>query len=331
MSKTKIKDADYLYLTAMLKAREPKMLNAQRLERVLEAPGFDGAAKLLCDCGFEDMSGMNASQVEETLKKRQEAIFSELTALVPEPELLQLFRLKYDYHNAKVMIKSQAAGIEAEYLLSNAGNIPAARLAEGCSSEEHDTLPELLARAVTESAAVLSRTENPQLADFIMDRAYFENMLLLAQAISNPFMQQYVSVLADSANLRAAVRTARMGRDMEFLRRALVPGGNRKPEEIAQAVLYGDGAAELFAGTVLWQAAVTAAQQGSLTEFELECDNAVTAFFAQAGTVSFGAPAVAAYLAAVEGEMMAVRILLTGKLAGVQPEKLRERLRDTYA
>ena len=82
---------------------------------------------------------------------------------------------------------------------------------------------------------------------------------------------------------------------------------------------------------MLWQAAVTAAQQGSLTEFELECDNAVTAFFAQAGTVSFGAPAVAAYLAAVEGEMMAVRILLTGKLAGVQPEKLRERLRDTYA
>ena len=54
--------------------------------------------------------------------------------------------------------------------------------------------------------------------------------------------------------------------------------------------------------------------------------------FAQgAKLVSYGPEAVAAYVAAVEGEIQAVRMILTGRLAGVRPEAIRERLRDLYA
>ena len=38
-----------------------------------------------------------------------------------------------------------------------------------------------------------------------------------------------------------------------------------------------------------------------------------------------------AYLAAVENEITAVRMILTGRLAGVKSEAIRERLRDLYA
>ena len=41
--------------------------------------------------------------------------------------------------------------------------------------------------------------------------------------------------------------------------------------------------------------------------------------------------AAVAYLAAVEGEITAVRMILTGKLSGIEPETIRERLRDLYA
>ena len=37
-----------------------------------------------------------------------------------------------------------------------------------------------------------------------------------------------------------------------------------------------------------------------------------------------------AYLAAKENEFTAIRILLTGKLAGLEPDTIRERLRDAY-
>ena len=40
----------------MLRAREPRLLNAERAGRMLDAASFEEAAKLLTDCGYPDLS-----------------------------------------------------------------------------------------------------------------------------------------------------------------------------------------------------------------------------------------------------------------------------------
>ena len=74
-----------------------------------------------------------------------------------------------------------------------------------------------------------------------------------------------------------------------------------------------------------------AASGGRMTAFEKACDNAVTAYLRDAKLISFGPEALIAYLAAVEGEVTAVRMILTGRLAGIASDTIRERLRDFYA
>ena len=69
---------------------------------------------------------------------------------------------------------------------------------------------------------------------------------------------------------------------------------------------------------------------GRLTDFERLCDNAVNDYLKTARLVPFGDAPVVAYLAAKENEFTAIRILLTGKLAGLEPDTIRERLRDAY-
>ena len=44
----------------MVAARAPKLLTNEKAERMLDAPTFEDAAKLLTDCGYPDMSQMNA-------------------------------------------------------------------------------------------------------------------------------------------------------------------------------------------------------------------------------------------------------------------------------
>ena len=73
----------YLCLSAMLRAREPKLLNDDRAARMLEAGSYEDAAKQLGDCGYADMSQMNAKEVEAYLSERRSEIFAELTALPP--------------------------------------------------------------------------------------------------------------------------------------------------------------------------------------------------------------------------------------------------------
>ena len=104
MSEKKISDREYLYLSAMLKAREANMLTRDKLERMLSAGSFDDAAKLLTESGWPDMSGQTAAGVDKLLSARREEIFAEMERTIPEREVVAVFRTRYDYHNAKAII-----------------------------------------------------------------------------------------------------------------------------------------------------------------------------------------------------------------------------------
>ena len=323
------KREDYLFLSSMLRAREARMLSREKAERMLDAPSYGECAKLLTDCGYEDMSQLNAVQIDRALSARRAELFRELSLQPPARTLVDLFRVKYDYHNAKAVLKAEATGSDPLPILSASGRVPPETLLSAYREESWRELPERLAKALAEGKEILARTANPQLSDFSLDRACFEELVSLSEAEENAFVRGYVAVLADSTNLKSAVRTARMGRNAEFLRLALVPGGKVDADRLAAS--GGEGLAGLFGGTVLAEAAAqgtAAAEGGSLTAFERACDDAVTNYLRGAGLVSFGKEAVLAYLAALENEITAVRMILTGRLAGIAPQTIRERLRE---
>ena len=124
-----------------------------------------------------------------------------------------------------------------------------------------------------------------------------------------------------------------MGKNQDFLAEVLVDGGEIEARRVIAAADK-EGLAALYAHTALERAAQLGAEAlsgGSMTDFERACDNAVNTYLRSAKLVSYGPEAVIAYLAAVEGEVQAVRMILTGRLAGVKPQVIRERLRDLYA
>ena len=317
----------------MLRAREPKLLNNERAERMLDAASFEDAAKILTDCGYPDMSQMTAAEVEQALAEHRAEIFAELGRLSPDRELVDVFKLKYDYHNAKAIIKAEAMGSDARRLLSDAGRVSGAELLELYNAEHYSQLPPTLGKAMAEAKSVLARTANPQLSDFVLDKAYFEELKAAADKLDNGFLRGYAAVLSDSANLKSAVRTLRMGKNQDFLAEVLVDGGETEARRII-AASDRESLAALYAHTGLEKAAQLGAEAlsgGSMTDFERACDNAVNTYLRSAKLVSYGPEAVVAYLAAVEGEIQAVRMILTGRLAGVKPQVIRERLRDLYA
>ena len=317
----------------MLRARETKLLSMEKAERMLDAASFEDAAKILTDCGYPDLSQMKSEEIEEALAARRSAIFDELGKLSPDRELVDLFKLKYDYHNAKAIIKAEAMGTDCRRLLSDSGRIPGAKLLEIFNEDKRILLPQKLADAMAEAKAVLARTANPQLSDFVLDKAYFEELRAAADKVGSPFLKGYAGLLTDSANLKSAVRTLRMGKNQDFLAGVLLEGGSVSTQRIINAGDK-DSLAALYAHTKLEKAAALGADAlsgGSMTAFELACDNAVNAYLRDAKLVPYGCEPVAAYLAAIEGEIQAVRMILTGRLAGVKPQTIRERLRDLYA
>jgi len=300
---------------------------------MLETATFEDAAKLLADCGYEDMSAMSAREIDAALSARRQKLFDEITRMVPDSAVADIFRVKYDYHNAKALIKAQAMGQSAEHLLSASGRVAPEKLAEAFREQHYNGLPGKLGSVMESAKGVLARTANPQLADAELDKACFEELADLAAELDNPFIEGYIALLIDSTNLKSAVRTMKLNKGSVFMENVLLKGGNIAKDRILAAgtkedlsALYARG--KLAAAAVLGEDAIAG---GPMTKFELACDNAVNSYLTGAALMGYGPETVATYLAAVEGETTAVRMILTGRLGGVKPAVIAERLRDLNA
>ncbi len=309
------------------------MVSGSKAEQLLEASSFEDCAKMLVDNGYEDMSQMNLKQIEAKLSEYRTGLFHELETMLPDVAALDLFRLKYDYHNAKVLIKAGSGQPDSDRLLSDSGRVSAAKFKTLYEEDRLKEIPGMLSEAAAEARALLERSANPQLADFLLDKTCFSELEATAKQLNSPFAEGYVRILADTTNLRSAVRVLRMGKDIGYMHEALVPGGSVSEDRIVQAVSR-DGLAAAFAGGPLAAAAEIGSELiggGRMTEFELACDNAVQSYLSSAKRSSYGVECVLGYLAGKEAELTAIRMILTGRLAGVPTDTIRERLRDLYA
>ena len=330
----KIKDTDYLVISARIKAMENGLLTRERMEQVLEAKSDEEAVKLLQECGYPALDAADPEALDAALSAAREETLSDLLDGAPDPRYLDVFKLKYDYHNAKAVLKAQAMGTDPDHMLMDLGRVPAKALRQAVESGELDELPPLLAAAAAEAGEVLDTTRDPQLSDIVLDRWCYRDMAAVAEATGSPFLRGYVAAQIDASNLRALVRTLRMGKGAEFLQGVLFEGGDLSPDSLlAVAAAGGSGLMELYAPTRFQQAAESGAEAlkgGALTEFEKRCDDAVADYLDGAKFVPFGEAPLVGYLAARETEYTNLRILLMGRGAGLAPEVIRSRLRAGY-
>jgi V/A-type H+-transporting ATPase subunit C len=329
-------DRDYCFLTTRLRSLEIQMLNRDRMELMLEAGDAREAATILQECGYGDINDFSAEGLEKALSEERENIFRDVTFFAPDPHIVDVFRMKYDYHNAKVLLKSEALGLAPQRLLSKAGRLPAHQITQALLTSNFIGLPLILQNAITEAREILGTTRDPQLADAILDHAYYAEMYELALQTESAFLCDYVRVCIDAANLKSAVRCARIGKGADFLRSMLHEGGSVDPGRIVEMMVAGASVEDFYAATGLKEAAAAAQAVISgggaeaMTEFERLTDNAVSAYLAKARYVPFGEQPVIFHLAAREVEFIAVRIIMTGLNAGIAPETIRERLREIY-
>ena len=163
------KDTDYLFLSARIRAMERRLLTAQRLEQLLQSPSVENCSQL----PVHDEPSLQAA-----LSAQREAVFADVSRFMPEAEVLDVFRLKYDYHNIKTLLKAPQ---DAERLLIDAGTVPAETMQKKhAENGGWDFLPADMAAAADEAQRVLAETGSARSSDCILDRAYFARLEKLA-------------------------------------------------------------------------------------------------------------------------------------------------------
>lgn len=329
-----LKDTDFLYATMRIRSLERNLLNRERIERMLEAKSHDDAAKILYECGYGEMSAVAPSEWERVIAEERGAVYKLIRSLTGLSPLLDVFRVKYDYHNVKTLIKSEVTGEDSSHLLVDAGRMPVAAMREAMRDQRYNELPGDLKLCVADARETLARTGDPQVADFLLDRRCVVEMQKSAAESGSAFLVKYVEMFIDIYNLRAVVRTTRLSREPDFLRTVLANGGSVSAGRLTGAVTSGSPLEDVYAGTPLYDTALAgvAAARGEtpMTSFERLSDNALLKLLTSARRVAFGEQPLVGYLAAKESEFTAIRTILAGRAAGVAADVLRERLRECY-
>ena len=260
----KIKDTDYLYLSAYLHAKE-----ARRGEAA------------------EDKA----------------AVYRELGMKAPDPRIVDFFRLKYDYHNAKVYLKSVAAGEDNSHLYLSLGRYSPAALTEACRTEDYRSFSRGFAAALKESSETLGRTADPRLADFILDQAYVKELKETAEQTGSEFLLGYAALYADSLNLNALVRMLKSSVRPEQLRNVLTDQGSVRASAVM--AVYPDAASvlALYRGTKLAPSlsdAEKAVRGEGFTPFERSLRSCLSSYMEKAKYTGFGENVLIRYLYQIE-------------------------------
>lgn len=331
----RVKDIDYLALSARIRGLIDTHLTGARMERFLAAKNDDEAQAVLTECGYPEFRLNDAVAMDKAIAEVEKATFDDMIDFAPDPAVIDVFRVPYDYHNCKALLKERATGVNADHMLMRNGRVDPETIRKAIQTTEIRLLPKTLSLALDEAWDVLDATDDPQLSEAVLDRATYAELREIADGTGSDFLKGYITLEIDSMNLRATVRALRMGKNADFLRNILVDGGEISADQIVGALQTGDARiAELYAPTHLKEAAIAGEQAvregGSLAVFEKLGDDAEHDYLHDAVYMAFGDAVLIGYLAARQIEYRNVRIMLLGRDAGLSADEIRPRLRDAY-
>ena len=328
--------ADFVYASSYVRSQERKLLSGEQFRNMTESKNIDDICKVLQDAGYgSEGNALTAANYQDVLKQAEASFFAEVKELSKSSKALDIFCYPADYHNLKVLLKSEALGVDRDELLMESGTVSTGDMSKSVRERDTMLLTENMIRALDEAVAVHARSNDPQMIDFVCDKYCFADIGEAAAKSKNDFVEGYVALWIDTINLKTFARVKKMGQPWKYFENVFISGGSVDmqvfldsydedfkqaadrflPYDIAKAV--NDGGEAIDTG-------------GNFTMLEKICDNLLVEYSRGAKTVTFGLEPLVAYLIARQNEIKAIRIVLAGKLAKMSPDLIRERLRETY-
>ena len=325
--------SDYLYASARIRAIEASLISREQIGTLLEGASVRDVIAALADAaGVSLPADAKENDIEAALLSILKAGVLAVATSVPDPRIVHLVQFPYDCHNLKTYIKCHYRGIDPAPLMIDAGSVPADALPAALGKGDLSPLPRHLAAAFAEVKEAYAKTADPREIDFLLDRALFEDLAEAAKVL--PLAEKTVSARADLTNCITCLRLLRgknAATSAALFHKSMLPAGTLGEDFFAVAFEDGEEAllAALLSKTPYGAVAKDAAHR-SPAELEKRADDYITALLLEVKHLPFGGEIPLAYLFAIEGALKNLRILLSGKKAGLEASSLRERVRESY-
>ena len=322
-----MKDADYAYAVARIRANERYLLSKNDVERLVTAKTLSDAESVLKERGW-DFDG-EKGKIENALENEQKKLWSLLCESVSDRKQLDVLCVQNDFFNLKAALKCMITGKDAKDFFAFPTSLDLDSLVSAFKAHDFEALSPSMRETAKTAYETACRTENGQSADIIIDKAALKLFLELSKESGCALLEEGAKYICTCADIKIAFRSAKAQKGLAFIENAL--SGVSDLDEKLLAKMAAKGVPELLG----YLEKTAYAKEGaliskSLAAFEKGTDDAVTEMMKKAKYVFFGFEPVAAFYYAKTAELKTVRVVLFAKQAGIDEETIRERVRTLY-
>ena len=300
-----INNMDYIQAAALVKIEEKKMLNKAKINRMIESNTALDILKILSETDYsKSMVGVTKEEdYENILSNELKRVYSYADELVKSnKEVLEVFKLKYDFQNLKQQLK---------YEVKN-GNV-----------EEID---EKYRKDYQQALSEYEKSNDIQIAVIILDKLYFKRLKTLCKKINLDILNKYCDIVLKSYNLLTFIRLKNQKRSYKYASFCLIDS-----EELLNIyendANYISSLEKFYDDKNLWN---KFSKTSKISTIEKELENKVISLIKEYKNVNYGIETIIAYIIAKEYEIKAIRLIMTAKINKIPVEIIKERMRDIY-
>ncbi len=325
------KDVRYTSSVGRIRVLETRFLTKAFLSRMAEAPSYEEAVKVLFEHPEyrQDIENIKEkSNFEGIFISQLKKLYNLAAELSRDKEITNLFLLKYDIDNLKVLLKTGISAVYKEAELVDLGVFGIAALKDCMSKKDFSALGKKFATIISE----ISTVKEPKDIELLLDRFYF---VLIGEGllkVKSRFLEYVYKSMIDLFNIKILLRR-RVLREENFKALILEEGYLTKDffykmADKQDAVIQKEFSNTAY--TALIDEVLKARRDSLLGNLDVLFDNYFIGIIKEAKYFHFGIEPLIGYILAKECEIKNLRRVLAGKFYGIKEDILKGSLQEVY-
>lgn len=216
--------SEQLFANGRIAVLSNKLLTADKYLRLAEANSVGEAFRLLSEFGY---SASDATDCEEVLRKSFDEALAEIKELCTSQNVLRFLLCKYDYHNAKTLMKGKYSRQDFCYCCFGDATYPVEKMRDDFNNDDYAAYSKNMAEACDEiDSHYADGNRSAQLIDRILDKACFADIRRFSRLCTSKLPAKLAEAEIDVTNITLVLRLKKAGLEKSSLNEWFVEGGS---------------------------------------------------------------------------------------------------------
>lgn len=324
----------YHELNPLIRVKELELLTSADMQKLLTADSIEAVGEILESTIYADYIQPDFQlSFERNLDLTLAKLYDELLEIVPEPEVVWIYTMRYTFHNLKVFTKAELVGGNYDHLFIDDGFYTLKEIKRAIHTGFSTHLPQSIIAAIVEVKEYFEEANNLQGIDVIYDRNYLKEQRAVGERLQYPELLEEIISFIDLTNVNICGRCLLQERSQAFMTTVLSSSGDIPKDDF---LAYSDRSFAEFTDFLLTTKYADLVNDAlvagtlNLAQLEKNKDDYLTHRFDLAAIQAFGPLPLLAFLNAKEIEIKNLRLIVVGKANGFKQEQLQERMRNVY-